>query len=254
MYDLVKLAAVAVVFLAAQMAGGPNPRQAGAGEPPPLELVVQDFEGTAADGRWDIHRYPGDSGDFEYSVRPDALVMIDKENRNQNLTRRGLELDPNGRYAVEARFRIDEPEGAPPPNSFCVNFLVAGAEGELDSISCWSVNLTVQPVEGARGMMLYMGFIDGKFKNIGRRTVDWCKTNTEYLFRVEVNTDLAGRHKPKMVTVTIKEGESVRERFEVDYSAFPFQPDYSGPVRVGVNSHGADWTMHSFKVYADRSP
>jgi len=214
-----------------------------------LTLLLQEFDGVHPNGQWDVHQY---AGTFEYHVRPDKLVMIDKENRNQNLTRRGLELDPEGRYAVEALFTINEPEGARPPNSFCMNFLIGGADGELDSIDCWSVNVTVQPVDEAEGMMLYMGFVDGKFKNIGRRTLDWCKMQTEYLFRVDVNTDLAGKHKPKTIAVTVKEGDEVRERFEVDYATHPFQPDFSKPVRVGVNSHGADWTMRCFKVYADK--
>jgi hypothetical protein len=237
-----------VIAFAAWMPVGWLAMPLSAGEAEPLNLVLEEFDGAAPNGRWEIHQYPGT---FEYHVRPGELVMVDKENKNQHLTRRGLTLDPTKRYALQTLFTINEPEGARPPNSFCLNFNIAGPEGSLESISCWSVNLTVQPVDGARGMMFYMGFVDGKFQNIGRRTFDWCRMGTEYSFRVDVNSDLAGRTKLKTVTVTLKEGETVRERFEIDYSPFPYQPDLTQPVRVGVNSHGADWTMRQFKVYAE---
>ena len=57
--------------------------------------------------------------------------------------------------------------------------------------------------------------------------------------------------KASNILVTVTEGDQTRERFEVDYSSFPYQPDRSKPVRVGVNTHGADWTMRDFRVYAE---
>ncbi len=47
------------------------------------------------------------------------------------------------------------------------------------------------------------------------------------------------------------EGDVRRERFEVDYSTFPYQPDFSQPVRIGVNTHGTDWSLRKLKVYAE---
>ena len=76
----------------------------------------------------------------------------------------------------------------------------------------------------------------------------------EYLLRVEVNTDKQGQFKPKTLTVTVMEGDHERERFEVDYSPFPYQPDPGRPVRIGANTHGADWTMRNLKVYAEAKP
>jgi hypothetical protein len=56
------------------------------------------------------------------------------------------------------------------------------------------------------------------------------------------------------LTVTVTEGDRQRERFEVDYSPFPYQADPHKPVRIGVNTHGADWTMRNLKVYAEARP
>ena len=107
---------------------------------------------------------------------------------------------------------------------------------------------------GSGGVMKHMGFVDGRFRQIGQRKVAWASVGVEYLLRVDVNTDKHGQFKFKTLTVTVTEGDTQRERFEVDYSPFPYQPDFSKPVRIGVNTHGADWTMRSLKVYADKEP
>ena len=51
-----------------------------------------------------------------------------------------------------------------------------------------------------------------------------------------------------MDSVTVLDGPSVQTQFEVDFSAFPYQPA-GERVRVGANSHGADWTMRDLKAY-----
>jgi hypothetical protein len=248
--------AVSVVLLWGGFGAKLLPAQERAAQPPgnpsgPIPLVLEEFDGTHPNGKWDIHQY---SGTFDYQVKPDGLVMADKENRNQHLTRRGFLLDPKGRYAAEASFVIHERTRERPPNSFCLNFHVAGPEDSLESISCWSVNVDVAPGENAGGVMKYMGFVDGRFREIGQRKVAWASTGVEYRMRVEVNTDNRGQFKPKTLTVTVTEGSVERERFEVDYSPFPYQPDLSQPVRIGVNSHGADWTLRNLKVYSDTKP
>ncbi|HUT89968.1 MAG TPA: hypothetical protein VMY37_10745 [Thermoguttaceae bacterium] len=216
----------------------------------PMVPVLEEFDGAHANGTWEIHQY---QGTFEYQVKPDAMVMVDQRNANQHLTRRGFQLDPQRPYAVEARFTIHERTAQRPPDSFCLNFHVAGPEDSFDSISCWSMNVDVAPKQGAGGVMKHMGFVDGRFRQIGQRKVAWATTGVEYRLRVEVNLDQSGRFKPNLLTVTVMEGDQTRERFEVDCSSFPYQPDPSGPVRVGVNTHGADWTMRDFKVYAEAS-
>jgi len=216
-----------------------------------MRLVLEEFDGVHPNGNWDIHQY---NGTFAYNVKPDKLVMIDKENRNQNLTRRGFRLDPKRRYAIEVVFTINEPPEAKPPNSFCLNFLVDGPENALDIIRCWAINLTAQPTLTPKGRTYFMGFINGKFSKIGGRDYDWTRTMVEYTLRVDMNSDMEGNYKFKTITVTCREADIVRERFEVDYAAYEFQPDFSKPVRFGVNSHGADWTMRNLKVFADHDP
>jgi len=218
---------------------------------PSYPMVLEEFDGVHPNGNWEIHQYPGT---FEYEVTPDALVMVDQRNANQHVTRRGFQLDPKRRYAVEALFTIHERTAERAPNSFCLNFHVAGPEDSLESISCWSINVDVSPGKGSGGVMKYMGFVDGRFQQIGQRRVAWATIGVEYLLRVEVNTDRSGRFKLKTLTVTVTEGEVQRERFEVDYASFPYQPDLDKPVRIGVNTHGADWTMRNLKVYAERQP
>ncbi len=250
------LAALSAVLVLSGLAGETLRAHEGAGEQTrgpadSMPVVLQEFDGVRPNGKWEIHQY---KGTFEYKVQPDALVMIDQKNRNQHLTRRGLRLDPKRPYAIETLFTIHERTSDQAPNSFCLNFNIAGPEGSLDSISCWSMNVDVAPGAKAGGVMKYMGFVEGRFRQIGQRKVPWASTNVEYLFRVEVNTDQKGQHELKTLTVTVMEGETERERFEVDYSSFPYQPDFSKPVRIGVNSHGADWTMRNLKVYAEKNP
>jgi len=97
--------------------------------------------------------------------------------------------------------------------------------------------------------MKYMGFARGAFRQLGERACSWGAPDTEYDFQVRVNQDLEGRHVPKLLAVTVKEGAAVRERFQQSYAAFPYQPDPERQVRFGVNTHGADWTMRRLRIY-----
>ncbi len=256
MYGRRHIAAILVACLfwsawAGPLAAGEAARRPAKGPAAGMALVLEEFDGVHPNGKWEIHQY---QGTFEYHVKPDALVMVDQRNANQHVTRRGFQLDPKRRYAIEALFTIHERTAEQGPNSFCLNFHVAGPAEAFDSISCWAMNVDVAPRRDAGGVMKHMGFVDGRFRQIGQRKVDWASIGVEYLLRVEVNTDKSGRFKPKMLTVTVMEGEHERERFEVDYSPFPYQPDLDKPVRIGVNTHGADWTMRNLKVYAEAKP
>ena len=224
----------------------------GADAPPARKVaVLEEFDGAHPNGKWEIHQY---SGTFDYQVKPDALVMVDQQNRNQHVTRRGFCVDPKRPYTIEALFTIHERTAEQAPNSFCLNFHVAGPLDSFDSISCWAINVDVAPGKDAGGVMKHMGFQRGGFRQIGERKVAWASIGVEYLLRVDVNTDKEGRFKFKTLTATVMEGDVERERFEVDYSKFPYQPDFSRPVRVGVNTHGADWTMKNLKVFAEPTP
>jgi len=256
------LTAAASLWMLTGQAAGTQPAKAdgaalGADAPGRMRLVLEEFDGVHPNGRWDIHHYPYGDGAFSYEVRRDALIMADKENKNQHLTRRGFLLDPKSQYAVEATFKMKENPRT--PNSFCLNFHVAGDDGTFDPICCWSVNVSIEPgrAEPADrgGCSFNMGFLEGKFKRVGTAALqDWSKFDTEYTIRVEVNTDAAGRYKLGHVTVTVTEGDKPVHRREADYSQHPYQPDLTKPVRLGVNSHGGNWTMRNFKVYCDRKP
>jgi hypothetical protein len=221
----------------------------GKGRLGPATLVLEEFDGASPNGKWEPHQA---RGPFEYTVKPEALAMVDRKNVNQHVTRRGFELDPKRSYTIEALFTIHERTLEQAPNSFCLNFHVAGPIDSFDSLSCWSMNVDVSPKKGAGGVMKHMGFVDGRFRQIGEHKVAWASTGVEYLLRVEVNTGAGGRPKPKTITVTVLEGDKKRERFEVDYTPFPYQPDPAEPVRIGVNTHGADWTMRNLKVRTEK--
>ena len=222
-----------------------------------MRLVLEEFDGKHPPGKWNIHHYPYGDGTFEYEVRPDAMIMVDQENKNQHVTRRGFLLDPRSQYAVEAFFKTKK--AARNPNSFCLNFQIAGADGSFDAICCWSINVSIEPDKGPHpdkgGRMFNMGFLKDRFKPVGSVPLQaWCEFDTEYKLRVDVNADAAGNYKFKRVTITVTRGDKLVHRREADYSEHPYQPDFTKPVRVGVNSHGGDWTMRCFKVSCDRKP
>ncbi len=223
--------------------------------PANMRLVLEEFDGVHPTGRWDTHYHEGSEESFDYEVRRGALIMVDKVNRNQHVTRRGFLLDPKSQYAVEASFVVKRAQRT--PNSFCINFSIAGDDGVYGPISCWAVNVSVQPPQGQDrgGVSFNMGFLEGKFRRVGDAgQQNWSKFDTEYSMRAEVNTDASGGYKLGCVRVSVWEGDELIHRRQADYTEHPYQPDLAKPVRIGVNSHGGNWTMRNFKVYSDRKP
>lgn len=45
------------------------------------------------------------------------------------------------------------------------------------------------------------------------------------------------------------QGDTQLEKLMVDYSSFPYQPDETKSVRLGVNTHEADCVLRDLKVY-----
>lgn len=212
-------------------------------------VLLSEFDGVQAPGTWDIHQHP--TG-FAHVVERDCLRMTDRTvgygSPNQHLTRRGLLLDPRAAYSLECRFIIDVSGTEGDPSSFCFNFNIGGGDGELDKISCWSLPVDFHQ-QWPPSVMKFMGFTAGRFAQIGQnRPLPWVRQHVEYFYRVGVNLDEHDRYRFRTVTVTIREGDQTHEHFAVDFSTYPYQPDFDRPVRVGVNTHGANWAMRDFVV------
>ena len=215
----------------------------GAPRPAPERDVLVEFDGVAPNGTWDAHEL---AGGFEYEVTPAALVMHDRAGANQHVVRRGVALDPARPYLIEALFAIAAPDDGVSPNSFCFNLNVAGSDGDLSPPSTWALNVDLGP--GATGgVMKHMGFVAGAFQQIGEQPISWGERGREYRFRVDVNVDASGLVRPRVVTASVFDGDVLLERFDVDYSTFSYQPG-GEPVRVGMNTHGTDWTLRELRV------
>lgn len=223
---------------------------------PSEQVLLDEFNGTSPNGVWEPHGFQG--APFPFEVARDALRMTVVGPVNQHLTRRGLLLDAARPYAVDALFTIPSRNARGIDvglRSFCLNFAVQGQGGSSDDLQhlyAWSLNLDLGTNPPATGMMKHMGFVDGVFAQVGQTPVQCCTFDTEYRLRVEVHRDLAGRTRTGWVTATLTEGLAERARFEVDYGAFPWQPDRSQPLRLGVNTHGADWVLRDLRVRALR--
>jgi hypothetical protein len=211
----------------------------------PIGFLLEEFDGASPCGVWERQQPFGE--EFAYEATPAGLVMrTGALGRNQHLVRRGLLIDHGKPYTVECAFTIKGPL-RPGVNSFCLNLNVAGPSGDVSPVDAWAVNVDLR--RGAPTIMKYMGFARGAFRQLGERACSWGAPDTEYDFQVRVNQDLEGRHVPKLLAVTVKEGAAVRERFQQSYAAFPYQPDPERQVRFGVNTHGADWTMRRLRIY-----
>jgi type 1 glutamine amidotransferase len=196
---------------------------------PSAWAVVDDFNGTTEPGTWDAE--PA----FAFDATRGAL-RVPGAAVNHHLTRRGVQLGASDRHAIDALFTI---AAAPDDlNSFALSVAVQGR-------SAWSINLDLAP--GGAGVMKHMGFEGGVFRQIGERRTSCCALGKEYRLRVEVNAP-----EPGWLTATLAEGRIVHERLEVDYRAFPYQPDPARPVGVGLNTHGADVVVRDLRVR--RSP
>ena len=205
--------------------------------------VLVEFDGVSANGKWDAHQ---SAGSFPYAVSPDRLLMTDLGGQNQHVTRNGVALDPNRPYTVEGLFTLLGP--AQSPDSFCFNLNLGGPNGDLTRIDTWSINVDAQGGP-PNGTMKHMGFVNGVFTQIGEHAAPWAAKNVEYLLRVEVNRTSTGVFRPKAVTATVFRAGVELQRFEVDYSLHPYQPDPMRSVRIGANTHGTDWALRSLRVY-----
>lgn len=214
-------------------------------EKPAIEKLVSEFDGQSPNGQWLVHPLGGKT--FKIETAPGLMKLLDANIGDQNVTRKGLAIDPKRQYAIEAKFTLTGAAGEKDSNSFAILMNVAGPEGETGPVSTWAVNVDVQG-KGPDGVMRMMGFKEGRFTQLGQRKIGWGRKGVQYTMRLEVNTDAAGKLSPRTVTVSVMEGMEQREKFEIDYARHEYQPDYSKPVRIGVNGHLTDWEMRDFKV------
>jgi type 1 glutamine amidotransferase len=205
--------------------------------------LVADFEGAEVPP-WQAHTL---AGGFAYEVSADALRMTDRDGANQHLVRGDVAVDSTRPYALEALFTVTstDPSGL---NSFCFNLNVAGPRDSLAPPSTWASNVDFDPVPPG-AVMKHMGFVNGAFAALGETVTTWGERGTEYLLHSAVGVRLDGTLAPSFVTNTVRERGVIRERFEVDYASFTYQPNRMLPVRIGVNTHGTDWVMRSFRAH-----
>lgn len=207
-------------------------------------VLLVEFDGRAANGVWE--RVEPSPPDFEFTVDPDELVMIDQGGANQHLVRSGVLVDPTRAYAIDVDFAIEGPLAG--LSSFAVNFQQRGEDGDLGPIDTWAINVDLDDADGPGGVMKSMGFVAGAFHQIDERTIAWGLADTTYTLRIEINRDLSGAHAPDVVTVSVREADRVLERFAQDYSTFPYQPSADAPVRFGLNTHGTNWSARNLRV------
>ncbi|HZR58854.1 MAG TPA: ThuA domain-containing protein [Terriglobales bacterium] len=207
-------------------------------------LIFKEFDGKSSNGVWD-RQGPPQPANFKYAVKPDALEMYANTPLNQHLVREGIAIDPSRPYAIEGKFVI--PRLGDDANSFCVNLNVAGPDGDVSNVNTWALNVDLHQEGGA--VIKFMGFVDGRFTQIGQVETNWGAADTEYQFRMYVNADYDGHFQSKRVSMFVMKGDTQLEKLMVDYSSFPYQPDGAKSVRLGVNTHEADWVLRDLKVY-----
>lgn len=206
--------------------------------------LLEEVDGASPAGDWLSH----DAPPFRFDVSRDRLTMFDSGVWNQHVARRGVSIDPSRPYRAEALFTIHGPGGEGTDiNSFAINLNVAGKDGDSRPPSTWAMNVDVSK-DRPGGVMKHMGFVDGRFAQIGETPAPWAKKGVEYLMRVEVNRRASGEVAPGFLSVEVLEAGDERARFEVDYRAFPYQPTRE-PVRFGLNTHFTDWTVRGLSVH-----
>ncbi len=208
-------------------------------------LLVNEFDGTTTPGAWT--RMDPRVTEFPYVVNEQHLMMLRDSSANQHLVRDGVLIDASRPYFIEVDFTIDSPT-PPAVTSFAINFHQDGPDGDYSDVSCWALNLNIAPTTSPGGTILSMGFVTGIFAQIASRNVAWGEPDIEYSYRVEVNRGLDGRFRDKMVTAAFRQGAQFLVAFEQDFSTYPFQPVAGQPVRFGLNSHGANWTVRNLRV------
>jgi len=233
----------ALITGAIEWAGGRKPDHL-AKDTEDASVILKEFDGKSPNGVWD-RQGPPQPTDFKYAVKPDRLEMVANTPLNQHLVREGVAIDPSRPYAIEGKFTI--PRVHDDVNSFCVNLNVAGPDGDLSSVNTWSLNVDLHAEGGA--VIKFMGFVNGRFTDIGEMETTWGAAATEYSFRMYVNADFDSRYQAKRVSMFVMKDNTQLEKFMVDYSSFPYQPDETKTVRIGVNTHEADWLLRDLKVY-----
>ncbi len=213
--------------------------------PDPATVIVDEFHTGNTPGAW-VEQAPTPEP-FPFSVTADNIAMTGGT-YNQHITRLNTAIDPNRPYTMQSTFSINTVGGI---QSFAMLFM---QDNQLASepINAWSYNLDL----AGGGKVKHMGFADGSFQAIGEHPATWAEANTDYIFRIDVNRRLDGSVSPKWVTgkITTIYG-AILDHFEVDYSTHPWQPDLSGPVRIGFNSHKANWITKDLIVwYTDGLP
>jgi type 1 glutamine amidotransferase len=219
------------------------------GLPANATVILEEFDAVNPNGIWDIHQHPSA---FRFDLRKDSLQMYDKtagySSPNQHLTRRKLPIDPRRAYGIESQITIhvDGTEGD--PSSFCYNVNIAGRDGDLNVLSAWSIPIDYHH-QWPPSVMKFMGFDHGKFAQIGERPLAWCQQNVQYSYRLGVNADQKWHYKANQVSLSIRDGNHVVESAEVSFAKFPYQPAPGEMVRIGVNTHGANWSMKNLRVF-----
>jgi hypothetical protein len=221
--------------------------------------ILSEFDGVSENGIWDSQ---SPSPSFGYAVTREALYMHDStavSHMNRHLVRRGVKIDAARPYAIEAQFCMPEEFHPDKHYSISINLNVAGDDGSAENVSTWSLPIhfldegkSSQPAHlrpQCRSLTRIMGFCDGAFFMIGELRHNWGRSKTEYRVRVHVNANLSGLPYSKMVSMQVSEGGNTLAAFELDYSTFPYQPDYSKPVRLGLSGHGTSWVLRNLKVY-----
>src|SRR5260370_26604526 len=97
---------------------------------------------------------------------------------NQHLVREGAPIDPSRPYAIEGKFVI--PTLGDDANSFCVNLNVAGPDGDVSNVNTWSLNVDLHQEGGA--VIKFMGFVKGRFTEIGQVEKSWAQRGTDTCF------------------------------------------------------------------------
>ena len=227
---------------AIEWAGGraPNPVVMDTEGPAP---ILKEFDGVSPNGTWE--RQAPSEPTFKYAIKPEQLDMYYSSAFNQHLVRKGISIDPTRPYAIEGKFTVLAPLTV--VNSFCFNLNIAGPDGDLSNVNTWSLNVDLHEHGGA--VMKFMGFRDGKFADLGEIETSWGAPDTEYTFRVYVNADVNGQYRDKWVSAVVKKEDVELEKFTVDYSSFPYQPDETKKVRFGVNTHLGNWILRDLKVW-----
>ena len=186
------------------------------------------------------------------------------EGNNQHVVRYDKTVDHRKPYTIECDFVI-EPTFVSLVNSFCINFNIQKGMSRDSMLNCWSLNLDIHDRTTGKYTVKEMGFADSVWNEDAKQFESGrftemlpSHTGTGALmspeinhFRVEVNRRIDGKIANKWVTFTWKDKSGIRLHFETDYGKFPYQPDERLPAKIGLNTHGTNWTVRNMIVKYD---